>query len=89
MKNPLLFLQDFAAPFLKFLKSEYRMKYEDIDNLVLTTRISLSSFSINYFAGYELQRTEFCIDIDEKGINTFKVIKKGIPIFMATCTDQY
>jgi urea transporter len=88
MKKPLLFFQDFAAPFFKFLRSEYRMKYDFIDNTLLTSRIKLTSSSINSLVGNEIHRTEFNIEIDEKGINNFKVKKKGIIICAATCTEQ-
>lgn len=88
MKKPLLFFQDFTAPFFKFLRSEYRMKYDFIDNTVLTSRIKLTSLSINSLVGNEILRTEFNIEIDEKGINNFKVKKKGIIICAATCTEQ-
>jgi len=63
------------------------MKYDHIDNAVLPNRITLSSESVNYFAGSELQRTGFTIGIDEKGISDFKVIRKGITITAAVCTD--
>ena len=88
MKKPLLLLQDFVAPFFKFLRSEFRIKYDHIDNAVLTNKITLSSESVNYFAGSELQRTGFSIRIDEKGISDFKVNTGGITIVTAKCTDQ-
>jgi hypothetical protein len=88
MKNPLLLLQDFVAPFFKFLRSEFRIRYDYIDNAVLPNNITLSSESVNYFVGIELQRTGFSIGIDEKGISDFKVNTGGTTIVTAKCTDQ-
>ncbi len=88
LKNPLLFFQDFVSPFFKFLRSDYNINYEYIDNEVLTTKIRLKSSAISYFAFYQLNKTEFELSIDENGINSFEVIKKGEKIIAATCSEK-
>jgi len=89
LKNPLLFFQDFVAPFFRFLKSEFRIKYEFIDNEVITTKIRLVSSAVNYLAFYELSSVKFTITIDENGIHSFEVNKKGKNIIAATCSEKY
>jgi len=87
MKNPLLFFQDFVAPFFKFLRSEFKMQYEFIDNEVMTTKIQLVSSTVNYIGLHEVDRTDFKLTIDENGIHYFEVDKKGKTIITATCSE--
>jgi len=87
LKNPLLFLQDFVAPFFMFLRSEYRMIYEYIDNEVMTTKVRLVSTAVNYVAFYKLNRTKFTITLDEAGIQSINVDKNGKTIITATCSE--
>ena len=87
-KNPLLFLQDFVAPFYKFLISEYRIRYDYIDNEVFTTRIRLVSSSTNLFSGHTLKKLSFIIDLDENGISGFEIDKNGMKIKAVLCTNQ-
>ncbi len=82
-----LFVQDFTAPFLKFVRSEYNLKYDHIDNELMTSRISLASSSSNYFAGRRSSGYDFLIDIDEKGISSIKVTYAGISITATTCKE--
>jgi hypothetical protein len=89
LKNPLLFIQDFVAPFFKFLRSEYIIKYEYIDNEVMTTKIKLNSSAANYLGKYKLSKTKFTLIIDEKGISMFEVEKKGLNLNAASCSEQY
>lgn len=89
LKNPLLFFQDFVAPFFKFLHSEYKMRYEDIDNEVITTKIRLVANAVNYIGSYELNSVKFTLSIDENGIHSFEVEKKGKSIIAATCSEKY
>ena len=87
MNNFLLFLQDFTAPFVKFIRSEFRMKYEYIDNELMTTQIHLASSSVNYFTRYKLSGYEFAIKIDEKGISALKVQNEKILITAISCNE--
>ncbi len=88
MKNPLLFFQDFVAPFFKFLRSEFSIKYEYIDNEVMPTKITLVSSAVNWLAKYELSRSVFNLTIDEEGIQSFSVNKNGNNIIAATCSEK-
>ena len=87
MKKYLLFVQDFAAPFIKFLRSEYRLKYEYIDNELMPSRIRLSTASVNYFGRRELSSYDFIIEIDDKGISNFNVSGKNILISASPCPE--
>lgn len=89
MKNPLLFFQDFVAPFFKFLRSEFTMHYASIDNEVMTTKIQLLSSAVSYIGLFEVNRTGFTINIDENGIQSFEVNKKDLTITATICPDQY
>ncbi len=89
LKNPLLFIQDFVAPFFKFLRSEYMMRYEYIDNEVMTSKITLVSSSVNYIGKRKLGSVEFTLNINENGICDFKVDKNGITLINATCSEKY
>jgi len=88
LKNPLLFFQDFVAPFFKFLRSEFKMQYEYIDNEVMTTKIRLVSSATNFIGSYELSRVKFILNIDENGIQSFEVDKKGKTIIAALCSEK-
>jgi len=83
----LLFLQDFTAPFLKFIGSEYSLKYEYIDNELMTTRIRLASSSVNYFNRRRTSGYEFKIEIDEKGISALTVNNERISLTATVCNE--
>jgi urea transporter len=87
MNKFLLFIQDFTAPFIKFIWSEYKLRYDYIDNELLTTKINLASSSVNYFARHELSRYDFNLEIDEKGISAFKITGKNILISAISCDE--
>ena len=53
------------------------MKYEYIDNEVMTTKIRLVSSAANFIGSYELNRVNFLLNIDENGIHSFEVDKMG------------
>jgi len=82
-----LFIQDFTAPFLKFVRSEYSLKYDHIDNELMTSRICLASSSSNYFAGRTSSGYNFMIEIDENGISSIKVNNAGISITATSCKE--
>ena len=83
----LLFFQDFTAPFMKFIRSQYRLKYDFIDNELMTKHICLVSSSANYFAGRRSSGYEFTIEIDEKGISTLKINNGNLSITATSCDD--
>jgi urea transporter len=87
MNKFVLFLQDFVAPFLKFVRSEYRLKYDHIDNELMTSRICLASSSSNYFAGRRSSGYDFLVEIDEKGISLVKITNAKISITASSCKE--
>ena len=87
LKKHLLFIQDFAAPFIKFLRSEFRLRYVSIDNELMPTRITLKSESINYLAGHESSGYKFNIEIDNTGISIIKISGKDILISASLCQE--
>lgn len=88
LKKHFLFFQDFTAPFMKFLRSEYRLTYNYIDNELMPSNIILSSLSVNYIARHELSRYDFNIEIDEKGISKFIISGKDLLISASSCQSQ-
>ncbi|HLN20605.1 MAG TPA: urea transporter [Bacteroidales bacterium] len=87
MNRFLLFLQDFLAPFVKFVRSEYNMKYQSIDNELLTTKIKLASSAVNYFNRYKLSGFEFGIEITEKGISALEIYNENV-LLTAACSCE-
>lgn len=87
LRNPLLFLQDFVAPFFKFLRSDFKIKYEYIDNEVMTTKIKLASSAVNSIGSWEIGRTDFQLTLDESGISIFEIKKDEKAIIVARCTE--
>jgi len=83
----LLFLQDFTAPFLKFIRSEYNLKYDYIDNEVMTTRLRLASSSATYFIRRRTSGYEFTIEVDEKGISSLTVRNEKTSINATLCKE--
>ncbi|HUX95356.1 MAG TPA: urea transporter [Bacteroidales bacterium] len=88
MKKSLLFLQDFAAPFFKFLKSEYNVKYDYVDNEVVASKIRLLSRATNYFLGKVIEEFSFALEIDENGISCIDISKGGVNITSLKCKKQ-
>ena len=85
MNKFLLFLQDFTAPFIKFIRSEYSLVYEYIDNELMTTQIHLASSSVNYLARKKTSQYDFTIAINENGISAFTVKNEKISITATSC----
>lgn len=83
----LLFFQDFIAPFIKFIRPEYRLRYDFIDNELMTTHIRIASSSVNYFAGRRSSGYEFTIEINEKGISNLKVNNRNFSITATSCDE--
>jgi urea transporter len=85
-KQPLLGVQDFAAPFSKFLRSAYACTYDWIDSEMAPSEIRLTSSAVNKIGGKTLQQFEFSLLINAKGIHQLKVNSGNLKL-EATCTD--
>jgi hypothetical protein len=85
-RGPLLTLQDFLAPFWKFLSSEFKLKYSWIDNEMSPTEIKLEASVRNMLIGRELKRIELILTINEAGISEIQADGPGFNI-VARCTD--
>jgi len=59
---------DFISPFVVFIKSEYTLVCESIDNTLMPSKIVLSSKMVNYFFKKEINSKDFQIHIDRSGI---------------------
>ena len=84
--HPLLGLQDLVAPFWKFLRSDYQCKYDWIDSDMSPSEIKLVSSARNSMAGRTLQKFNFTLHIDEKGIRQLVVDSRNLQL-KATCKD--
>ena len=76
--HPLLGIQDLFAPFWKFLKSEFTCKYDWIDNDMAPSEIRLVSSARNSIAGKTVQKFDFTILINEKGIR--KLVAESVDL---------
>ncbi len=85
-KAPLLTLQDIIAPFWKFLKSEFELKYVSIDNEMSPTEIILESSACNVLLGSELKRLSFILTVNETGVKRFDVNGNKFNL-IAKCID--
>ena len=88
LKNPLLFFQDFVAPFFKFIRSEYKIFYDSIDNEVLASRIRLVSSASNFLAGKEISTVRYGMEIDNTGISVLSIEKDGKKIIAKRCSEN-
>ena len=84
----LLFLQDFLAPFVKFLRSDFRLNYDYIDNERMTTLVRFSTKADNYFSGRRSSGYKFMIEINEKGISQFTVEGSETKITASPCQES-
>jgi hypothetical protein len=85
-KQPLLGLQDFVAPFWKFLRSDFTCTYDWIDSDMAPSEIRLSSSAVNKLGGKTLQEFHFSLLINEHGIHQL-MVDSGKFHIEATCTD--
>jgi urea transporter len=86
-KYPLLGLQDFIAPFWKFLQSDYIVKYDFIDNEISPSRIVLKSEARNRILGQPAGEYFCVIELDNNGLKQFSVEGKRLSI-NATCQSD-
>lgn len=84
-KQPLLGIQDLAAPFWKFLRSEYNCRYDWIDNAMSPGEIRLVSSASNMLGKRILKKYEFALLIDPQGIRNFTARSTHVKL-EATCT---
>ncbi len=88
LKNPFLFFQDFVAPFFKFIRADYRLVYEYIDNEILASKIRLASSASNYLGKKKLTGLKLFTEIDEKGIAGFIIEKGDNKIIAEKCSEE-
>ncbi len=69
----LVMLQDFVAPFVLFIRSEYSLNYLGMDDELMQTGISLRSVSSARIAGREVKRMEFEMFISPQGLERFVI----------------
>lgn len=86
-KYPILGLQDFTAPFWKFLQSDYSVKYDFIDNEISPSKIVLKSTAKNSVFGQDVGVYNSIIELDNNGIKQFSVKGKRLSI-IATCQSD-
>jgi len=87
-KQPLLSLQDFVAPFWKFLQSEYAITYDFIDNEISPSKIVLISEARNKIFGQCIAESFSTIELDNNGLKQFSVKGKGLSINAICQPDQ-
>jgi urea transporter len=83
-----LFIQDFIAPFFVFLKSNFELKYSEIDEVINPSYLTLNSSAEKLFFGKPTGRKNFSVGINKDGIDTIKVFFKNKTI-KATCIKEY
>ena len=79
-----LFMQDFIAPFIMFLKSDFILEYHKMDNIINTSEITLRSSVRKSFFKYETGHRDFEININKNGIQNF-IIKHKNKKIISTC----
>lgn len=83
-----LFLQDFIAPFFIFLKSDYRLKYNEIDEVINPSRLTLNSQVEKTFFGKKTAEKKYLLEINKNGIETIKIFLKKKTI-TARCIKEF
>ncbi len=73
----ILWFYDFISPFVSFIKSEFSITYEKIDDPVTPTEIRLKSEMTNFFMKRKINFREFLINIDAEGIAFIEVSDKN------------
>ncbi|MCU0409035.1 MAG: urea transporter [Bacteroidales bacterium] len=86
-RSSALFIQDFIAPFWRFMDPEYRIRYEYIDNEVYTGKIRLAASSVNKVAGFVTRRILADIEFDENGLSGIAVNGNGTKLTAKKCSE--
>lgn len=81
-----LFLQDFLAPFYKFLSAKFSIIYTKIDNELSPASVILNSSAKRYFGKVLLKETDFELHINTEGIQSFSIEENG-KLIQATCKN--
>jgi urea transporter len=81
----ILFLQDFLAPFHKFIRPVFSLNYSYIDNEVLPTIIKINSSSVTTIGRRAYSRLEFETQITDQGLTTFKATGSGLKLIAKSC----
>jgi len=85
-RQPLLGVQDMVAPFWKFLRSEYRCRYDWIDNDMVPSEIRLVSSAVNRVGSRVLKKMDFTLILGESGIRSMNIRGKNLNM-EAICTE--
>jgi len=72
-----LFFQDFIAPFMRFMKGEYRLTYSGADDSLADTQITLNSTILASVLGKEKYRITTSMQVDNSGLKKIVVEHKG------------
>jgi len=71
-----LFLHDFIAPFVRFMKAFYQIKYSFIDDNLNPTKILLNSTAKAIIFNKQVYKFDFSVEIGINGITIFEVESK-------------
>lgn len=76
-KRSSLFLHDFIAPFFGYLKAEYFVHYEFLDNVLSPSSVVLKSKVKTYLFGMNQNQIEFRLQLNTAGIGEFEIFLKN------------
>ena len=82
-----LFLQDFIAPFILYLKGEYELNYEKFSDDFSETCIKIKSNLTTKVFGRAKKQTEFGFEINKSGLKEFTIVNVNKSI-KATCLNE-
>ncbi len=85
-RHPLLAMQDFVAPFWKFLVSSYSCRYAWIDNEMSPNEIRLESSAVNMLGNRALRKINFRLLIRQEGVREFHAESDDLKI-SAVCEE--
>lgn len=81
--GPLLWLHDFTAPFLMYLKPVFRLRFKDSGSALEPVELKLDTEVTRQIYGRKLSEKRFEITLDEKGVSVFRIHDiKGVKEFI-------
>jgi Peptidase family M23 len=86
-RGPLLFLQDFVAPFHHFLHAGFKAEFTDIDDTFNPTGIKIKSSANTYLFGKLYKSIDFEFVLTQDALNYFLVKKDG-KLIKASCISN-
>lgn len=86
-RNRSLIIQDFIAPFYRYKKAEYNLKYSNITESFADTCIVLDSSVCKKNMGKTVSETIFQITVDNRGIKEF-IYHKNQNLIIAKCINN-